>query len=410
MLAHSSLFRTSRTFRSKRCLWLLASAVLSAVPSGAMPQVVRDSVGVRIVENSAPVWTGDQSWTISAEPVLELGMGTGRQEYEFYRVAGARRLQDGRIVVADGGSRQLRFFDGAGRFLSSAGRQGGGPGEFSWIERLWVYRDTLVVWDIALNRVSLFDLQGQYVRSLRIHGLPPELFGQFADGTYVGVVGVPAATPTDASRLRRDTLACQRYDTAGEFLNRVTLIAAEIRYRFSDGGITAHPQVPFYPSASYSVHGMTLIAGSGDISEIEVRFADGRLDVLVRWPTAERRVTSDLLSRYNETVSTHARDESWEKYYRAFFRAAPAPGTLPVFDAIVVDDEGNIWVRRYEPPWELDRRWIVFDRRGRWLGSVEIPSGLRIIQIGPDFVLGVYRDDLDIERVRLHMLRKSTQP
>jgi hypothetical protein len=40
------------------------------------------------------------------------------------------------------------------------------------------------------------------------------------------------------------------------------------------------------------------------------------------------------------------------------------------------------------------------------LGDVTTPADFRITQIGDDFMLGVWRDDLDVEHVRMYELLK----
>ena len=47
-----------------------------------------------------------------------------------------------------------------------------------------------------------------------------------------------------------------------------------------------------------------------------------------------------------------------------------------------------------------------FDPDGRWLGTVEMPAGPRVREIGDDYVLGTATDELDVEHVRLHRLVK----
>jgi hypothetical protein len=48
----------------------------------------------------------------------------------------------------------------------------------------------------------------------------------------------------------------------------------------------------------------------------------------------------------------------------------------------------------------------VFDRDGRYLGTVETPAGFYVHQIGADFVLGRWLDELDVEYVSMHRLEK----
>lgn len=79
-----------------------------------------------------------------------------------------------------------------------------------------------------------------------------------------------------------------------------------------------------------------------------------------------------------------------------------------MFDALVTDDIGLLWVREHEAPGaEGPRHWIVFDADGRLLGTVQMPRRFEVFQIGPDFVLGGARDDLDIEHIRLYELVRS---
>lgn len=69
------------------------------------------------------------------------------------------------------------------------------------------------------------------------------------------------------------------------------------------------------------------------------------------------------------------------------------------------DRVGNLWVAEYRV---LDEpsRWQIFDPSGRWLGELTLPDGGRITEIGDDYVLGVWRDEAEVETVRLYGLRK----
>ena len=51
--------------------------------------------------------------------------------------------------------------------------------------------------------------------------------------------------------------------------------------------------------------------------------------------------------------------------------------------------------------------WNVFDPEGRWLGTVETPYGGYIYQIGEDFLLGLWVDELDVEQVRVYPIDRS---
>ncbi len=68
--------------------------------------------------------------------------------------------------------------------------------------------------------------------------------------------------------------------------------------------------------------------------------------------------------------------------------------------------DGYLWVRAYDVPGHEANSWSVFDAEGTLLGAVELPSDLEPHDIGPDYVLGVWRDADDVEHVRMYALVK----
>lgn len=66
----------------------------------------RDSTGVRITSSKV---SGAPTWILSPEPALQVGVIDGDHAYRFDRIEAAFRLGDGRLVVADRGSNELRF-------------------------------------------------------------------------------------------------------------------------------------------------------------------------------------------------------------------------------------------------------------------------------------------------------------
>jgi hypothetical protein len=85
---------------------------------------------------------------------------------------------------------------------------------------------------------------------------------------------------------------------------------------------------------------------------------------------------------------------------------APLPETMPAYRSLLADLEGNLWVQEFRLSEEAPE-WSVFDSEGRYLGLVEIPADGTVTEIGSDYVLGVWRDELDTERVMKYELRKG---
>jgi hypothetical protein len=98
-------------------------------------------------------------------------------------------------------------------------------------------------------------------------------------------------------------------------------------------------------------------------------------------------------------------------------RAAELPAPLPSFSDLIVDQEGNVWVREYQPAAEtgVPPRWFIFDPQGRLRWAVRSPPGLKRSAdpvgaltpwIGPDRIVVSVRDDLDVPSVVVYPLRK----
>ncbi len=158
-----------------RLLRITALTLLSTVMacSDAPPRSavsVRDSAGIAIVENRVASWGNDDAWSVSPDARIRIGVADGDLPYQLFRVAGATRLSDGRIVVANGGTGELRFYASSGVHLRSVGRPGEGPGEFRLLSRLWRdEHDSLYAWDRTLGRLSIFDGVGRLARTVRLH-------------------------------------------------------------------------------------------------------------------------------------------------------------------------------------------------------------------------------------------------
>ena len=73
---------------------------------------------------------------------------------------------------------------------------------------------------------------------------------------------------------------------------------------------------------------------------------------------------------------------------------------------MIVDDMGHLWVFEHYRPAAYANRFSVFAPSGAWLGRVELPAGLRPSQIGNDFVLGTWEDEIGFVHVRRHSLVK----
>jgi hypothetical protein len=111
------------------CCLVVIACREDSEPATAWDGTVRDSAGVKIVENfGTPLWPEGPGWEFTQD--LRIGALDGPPEYQFGRIQGLQVLSDGRIVVTDVLEHHLRFFSPDGVHERTVGREGQGPGEF----------------------------------------------------------------------------------------------------------------------------------------------------------------------------------------------------------------------------------------------------------------------------------------
>ena len=51
-------------------------------------------------------------------------------------------------------------------------------------------------------------------------------------------------------------------------------------------------------------------------------------------------------------------------------------------------------------------RWLIFDTDGQLEATLDAPVGHTMLEIGEDYVLAVWKDELDVEYVRMFGLER----
>lgn len=411
--------------------WLegvLASAVIvAATGCGAGDAadgdafVVRDSAGIAIAENRGDgVWEEGDAWRLSAEPAVRIGALNGLAEYQLYDVRDAVRLSDGRIVVSNAGTDQLRFYNAEGQHVRSVGGDGDGPGEFRELANLAVLPgDTLYAWDFSAERLSIFGPRGDFIESVNLSGirevLGVQMVGAFDRGAILldGGFNIGAALETTGTRIVRDTVGFLRVDRTGTVLDTLGSFPGNEQVSVvqgTDSRFVRMRSLPFGREALLRVRDSRAYVGVTGRWEIGVYTPDGQLERLIRLDRSRVPVTSDDIADYKESALAGIEDQNERRQRQSMLEAITFPDRFPAFSDFHVDSDGDVWVESYaRPDHDGPTSSLVFDPEGRLLGSVQIPSSLRIDQIGSDYLLGVTENDLGIKQVRLYEIIKPAQ-
>ncbi|MGH7460882.1 MAG: 6-bladed beta-propeller [Longimicrobiales bacterium] len=368
--------------------------------------VIRDSGGIQIVENSSPLWTAGQGWQVAES--LVIGAVDGDEDYLLNGVRGAIRMPDGRIVVANGGGSELRVYDAAGTFLRRVGRKGWGPGEFQRPDHvIRLAGDTIAVWDAGIGPVSFFDDELRYIRRERIDRRQLlELLGSerateavtpLPDGSFVlHVTSREEARSLAEGQLFRPPLGYFRFARDLSRVDSLGWYGGLQQMYLNIGGRRVYETVDVSPHARIAAGGNPLLiyAGNGEPYEVHAFAATGRLVRIIRSSLAPLPIPADVSERRRRSA-----EQGFRPQERLRVRdALPRQTHFPAYREVHADADANLWVSRFGSAMD------IFDRSGRWLGTVTIAG--RPVEIGRDYILTLRHDTLGVERVVLYDLRR----
>lgn len=84
--------------------------------------------------------------------------------------------------------------------------------------------------------------------------------------------------------------------------------------------------------------------------------------------------------------------------------ALPFPETMPAYASLLVDEEDNLWVEEYRYPEEEMAHWSIFHPRDHLSAIIETPRAFRPHIVDNGLVIGVSRDEFDVEYVEIYEL------
>ncbi|HEX8320909.1 hypothetical protein [Longimicrobium sp.] len=336
---------------------------------------------------------------------MSIGAVEGAPEYMLHDVRGAARLPDGGVVLANSGSSELRWYDAAGRHVRSAGRDGGGPGEFLSLAALARGPDGRVhAWDATSLRFSTFGadarLEGYWTVPADSFGPNVDLAGVLADNSAVLLDG-SSTVFTLSPAPQRDSMRIWHASPSGTVRRMMTIPGPErITWGSAQGAVRS--PAPFARSTLTAVGGDRVWIGDNERYEVGGYGDDGRLQRLIRRVGDPRKVSDGEKEEYRrawrERVGSGGQvpGAALEK----FLAEMPFPDTHPAFSALQMDAEGRLWIRERDDP--AGSHWAVHDAEGRLAGSLTLPPRAEPLDISAHHVVARWTDEDGVEFVRVY--------
>jgi hypothetical protein len=380
-----------------RVLHLCALTTCSAAALSAQSHLVKPVIDtldhhvVRVMNNGPTAWTDTNGWKLVYERTVQPAESDPQG---FGDISNIAMQSNGRLIEAETAHPVVRMFGADGRFIRTIGRDGEGPGEYR-NPYVMVYHDTIVVQDQQLRRATVYDPDGKLMRSF------PSTCCAFGMKHWIDDHGHLIATG-----MRNWAV----FDLAGKQLDSLEPPDAGSSHRWvvrnPNGQPSISVMVPFTGhSISMPLRNGTVIYGATD-----------RYQLLI---TTNGRDTVRIFGRSGlvpQPVRPGARDSMYQavikqiEALRGIAHESDIPSVGPLWDDVMQDDAGNIWITRSVGAKGLMQA-DVFTPDGKYLGAVATPFLSRggIDAWSRDHLAVVDTDDNDLPRVRIFRIERNSR-
>ena len=387
------------------------------------PAITEDSDGIRIVEYAgAPDMQAP--FRLSASPLYRHDNNPG--DYRLRYVSAGVLLADGSAIVADAYTNELIVLSQDGTPPEVLARRRAGPGDYYSVDGVYALgrdsvmvpgrdlgavaftvslyalgRDSVMVADESLRSVTLF------VGGLVARQVDAPIAGLGLNTRGIGSTGhLLLATGTISHGFEEEWLPghMARFDMDTGALDT---IASYDHHSRPPPGMWRNP---------IGARGWVRVANGqfvytrSDRPEIIWRQPDGIVTQIVRWQAEPDPLTEEVLEgvesafrKKYQRVKPDASDADIERMTASDM--APYLAVLgypmPLFGPPIGDGEGRVWLPAYlSGVWRVaGPDYTVISADGEWLGTVETPPSLRILDVAGGLVLGVLGNGMDVQSV-----------
>ncbi|MDX1494245.1 MAG: hypothetical protein R3253_09310 [Longimicrobiales bacterium] len=379
-----------------------------------MPRVV----GVLMALGTAFPTPGaaQMEWRLSSLPTLTVG-DVPSPGHQLFRVADATRLPDGRLVVLNAGTSEIRIFSPSGDLAEVVGGEGDGPGEYQSLSAIrrdrsggfWVY-------DWSAARATHLDRDFEVIETRRVGydlgaGIPvPSRFRPFEDGAIPIARGVLTMMEHHARRPGHyhDTIRVGVHHDGA--LREVFKLSRGETFgvRVGSSGITR--PIPFGETALYGAGPTSFVVGTSHSREFQVLDRRGRVLRTVQAGGQDRRVTrldwelfqEAFREQYEGGMRIRGVAIEREPFVDEFLARTPRGRDFPLFDAAQIDGMGRVWVREYSLGAQ-GRTWQALGEEGV-IALLDIPAEWEVLEFGEAYVVVLLKDEFDVESLRVYQI------
>ena len=357
-------------------------------------------------------------------PERSLGEAAGRFNQPFTHLSGIRELADGRVIVADPQEKKVILLDSSWTGAEPVGRQGQGPGEYSFPASLLPFPgDSTLIFDLFNNRFLLLDPNGATARTVAV----PQVmgFGMAPRGDGLGNVFLranPLPSPGQMQRGMPESAPILRWNLASGKVDTV----ASVRLPQVEGGGSADGGFVFMMQPMPAADEWS-VTSDGWIGIARV------LPYSAEWVKPSGETVRGTAISYDPVPVTEDDKTEWQRQMSEGGGGEavsiplgggggdppPVPDEIPpglpelkwpthkppfLERSVIAGPGRRLWIRRTGRAGGQTAFYDVVDSTGSLVERVSLPAGSRIMGFGPASIY-VARTDSDglqwLERYRL---------
>jgi len=348
-----------------------------------------------------------EEWHLDSIALLSIGDDDAT---ELHRVTAATVMVDGTILIADAGNRRILRFSNVGEFLDSIGGRGPGPGELEWVNTVSALGDTVLAFDGAQNRVTVWE-PGAVPRTVRlpvVENVLTEFYGALSVTTWI--LGTFEPTTRGASGLRNVYATVVAFDVPSREVTVLDRLRVRYEYHLAAEGLVTSSRLDFLGSSHIGVADGKWFAVPMDRPDIEVRDIRGgeesRVELPVEVgpysPATWRKPMTDYLGKSGSGES-RARLRSMYNGLEQVLADKMAPVASRALDM-----GGDLWVEMFARGLDGTAIWLVASpREGTVHAFIKVDDKTMLLGGTMHVAVVLRRNDLGEEIVEVHAERRA---